>query len=269
MFVVSVCSLKGGVGKTSLVLGLAAAAMRRGQATLVVDLDPQGDATFALGVDDVESASADVLAKPKRRVLEESVKASPWARGTQVLHVIPSSPATVGLDRPDASGEQLHTLRTALSKLDYDLVFIDAPPSLSALTRSALIASDRAIVVAEPSAFALNAAGRLFAAINEIRRREAGGLQPLGIVVNRYRAKVREHVTQLAAFDQLYGPLVIHPPIADRAVIQRAQGAREPLPTIGKDADAAAAFGEILSRIERAAKSAQGKSARSERPHSE
>ena len=139
MFVVSVCSLKGGVGKTSIVLGLAAAARARGLTTLVVDLDPQGDATYALGVDAPGAVSADVLERPKRKVLERAIVPAGWPRGNADLHVLPSSDATANLDRPDADGEQLHTLRTALGKLDYDLVLIDAPPSLSGLTRSALV----------------------------------------------------------------------------------------------------------------------------------
>ena len=178
MFVVSVCSLKGGVGKTSVVLGLAAAARARGLTTLVVDLDPQGDATYALGVDAPGAVSADVLERPKRKVLERAIVPAGWPRGNADLHVLPSSDATANLDRPDADGEQLHTLRTALGKLDYDLVLIDAPPSLSGLTRSALVASDRAVVVTEAGAFAVNAVTRLFAAIDEIRRTEAGGLRP-------------------------------------------------------------------------------------------
>lgn len=255
MFVVSVCSLKGGVGKTSLVLGLADAALTRELATLVVDLDPQGDATYGLGVDadGVEGSSGDVLERPKRRVLEKSVVASPWASGDQVLHVLPAGSTTAALDRPDAEGEQLHTLRRALGKLEYDLVLVDAPPSLSGLTRSALVASDRALIVAEPGAFAVNAANRLLGAIEDLRRREAGWLQPLGIVVNRYRPGVSEHRAQLEVLERTFGPLVLRPPLPDRAVIQKAQGQRAGLSRTAGSAPTAELFAGLLARIERAA----------------
>ena len=131
--------------------------------------------------------------------------------------------------RDSADGEQLHTLRTALGKLDYDLVLIDAPPSLSGLTRSALVASDRAVVVTEAGAFAVNAVTRLFAAIDEIRRTEAGGLQPLGIVLNRYKPSMAEQRAQRAALERAFGPLVLSPTLPDRAVVPKAQGARAPL----------------------------------------
>lgn len=254
MFVVSVCSLKGGVGKTSVVLGLAAAARARGLTTLVVDLDPQGDATYALGVDAPGAVSADVLERPKRKVLERAIVPAGWPRGGADLHVLPSSDATANLDRPDADGEQLHTLRTALGKLDYDLVLIDAPPSLSGLTRSALVASDRAVVVTEAGAFAVNAVTRLFAAIDEIRRTEAGGLQPLGIVLNRYKPSMAEQRAQRAALERAFGPLVLSPTLPDRAVVPKAQGARAPLDAMSGGAAALQGFELLLGRIERASR---------------
>lgn len=257
MFVVSVCSLKGGVGKTSVVLGLAAAARAKGLATLVVDLDPQGDATYALGVDPGAAVSADVLERPKRKVLERAIVPAGWPASGADLHVLPSSDATAALDRPDATGEQLHTLRTALGKLDYDLALIDAPPSLSALTRSALVASDRAIVVTEAGAFSVNAVTRLFAAIDDVRRTEAGGLQPLGIVINRYRPAVAEQRTQRAALERAFGPLVLTPALPDRAVIPRAQGARAPLDEVPGGSVVMGGFEPILGRIERASRLAR------------
>ena len=253
MFVLSVCSLKGGVGKTSLVLGLAAAAMEKGLTTLVVDLDPQGDATYGLGVDSQPNDVGTVLGKPKRRVLVDTIVASPWADAETVLHVMPGGATSGAFDRPDAAGQDLHQLRVALRKLDYDLVLIDAPPSLSGLTRSALVASDRAIIVAEPGAFAAKAASRLLTAIEDIRRTEAGGLQPLGIVVNRFRPNVREHREQYQRLLRTFGPLILTPPLADRAAVQAAQGERQPITQTHGAQPTAQAFAKILSRAIRVA----------------
>lgn len=258
MVVVSVCSLKGGVGKTSLVLGLAAAALTRGMATLVVDLDPQGDATYALGVEPGDVVSGDVIERPKRKLLERAIASSTWdAEGGGLVHVLPSSESTAAVDRPDASGEQLHTLRHALGKLDYDLVLVDAPPSLSALTRSALVASDRAIIVTEPGVFAANAVRRLLGAIDELRRGEAGGLQPLGIVVNRYKAGLSEQRDQLEALERTYGPLVLRPVVHERSAMQKAQGARRPLGSARGEQAQLDVFDAILERAMRAGRRAE------------
>lgn len=254
MFVVSVCSLKGGVGKTSIVLGLAAVALKRNLTTLVVDLDPQGDATYALGVDPSNVDVGDVLNKPKRKVLAASIVESPWAANGGTLHVLPGSADTALYDRPDADPDDLHTLERALKKLDYDLVLIDAPPSLSGLTRSALVASDRAIIVAEPGAFAVKAASRLLAAIDDVRRTEAGGLQPLGIVVNRYRSNMREHREQFQTLLRTFGPLVLSPAFPDRAAIQQGQGARQPITQLRNSAELVADFDRLLDRIRRVQK---------------
>ena len=229
--VVSVCSLKGGVGKTSVSLGLASAALAKGVPTLVIDLDPQADATLALDVpDDVESTVASVLSAPRRHTVKATVARSGWAGEGEVLDVLPGSADVAALDRPGGSDRALARLSSALDAVEgYRLVIIDCPPSLGMLTRSGLAASSRALIITEPALFSVTAADRALHAVDEVRRTSAPGLQPLGVVVNRYRERSPEHRYRLGELADMFGPLVLNPPIRERSALQQAQGASQPI----------------------------------------
>lgn len=254
MLVISVSSLKGGVGKTSVTLGLASAAFSRGIPTLVVDVDPQADASTGLDIPVTTPVDvADVLAAPKSKLLDQAIVPSGWSEGHRGrVDVIPGSPRAAEFDRPSLSERYLRRLREALSRVqdDYRLVLIDCPPSLNGLTRAAWTASDRVIVVTEPGLFSVAAADRALRATAELRRRSAATLQPLGIVVNRVRPKSREHTFRVDELKEMFGPLVLNPQLPERTVLQQAQGSARPLHSWpGKPAaELASSFDTILDR---------------------
>ncbi len=257
MLVVSVCSLKGGVGKTSVTLGLASAALARGVPTLVVDLDPQGDATTGLDVRAHRDADvSDVLGSPKRRTIESAIAPSGWAQDTPgLLDVVLGSADAQNHDGPRVAERTLHRLQVGLSKLEgYQLVLVDCPPSLGALTRTGLVASHRALVVTEPALFSVTAADRALRAVDDVRQNLAPQLQPLGVVVNRYRERSPEHRFRLAELQDMFGPLVLTPSLPERSALQQAQGASRPVhgwPGPAAD-ELAAAFDAHLARVLRA-----------------
>lgn len=226
MLVLGVCSLKGGVGKTSVTLGLASAALERGLRTLVIDLDPQGDATMALGTRPDTADVASVLELPGAATMEAATVRSSWA--DEGLDVLVGSERSADHDR--MRDNDVERLRYALSWVNgYDLILIDCPPSLGGLTRTGLVAADRAIVVTEPGLFAVMAVGRAMRTIDELRRGPAPALQPLGIVVNRVRARSVEQAFRLEELQTLYGPLLLTPFVPERAALQQAQGAAQPV----------------------------------------
>jgi cellulose biosynthesis protein BcsQ len=257
VIVVSVCSLKGGVGKTSVVLGLASAALSRGVPTLVVDLDPQADATMALNVDVPEAnVVADVLSNPRRKTVLNAIVPAGWADGQEgLLDVIQGSTASAAHDGPRATDRALGRLGQALERAEgYQLVLIDCPPSFGALSRSGLVASHRAIVVTEPALFSVTAADRALRAIDELRRSNAPALQPLGVVVNRYRDRSPEHRYRVTELSDMFGPLVLSPAIPERSALQQAQGASLPVHRWPGPAaeELAEAFDAHLARVLRA-----------------
>lgn len=256
MLVLGVCSLKGGVGKTSVTLGLASAALERGLRVLVVDLDPQGDSTMALGVARPASDIAAVLDDPTAEAVAAATGLSHWSdAGPQVLV---GGERTVLHDRLDDT--DLDRLRVALSWVSgYDVVLVDCPPSLGGLTRTGLAACDRAVVVTEPGLFSVMAVGRALRTVDELRRSAAPALQPLGIVVNRVRLRSVEQAYRLEELQNLYGPLLLSPAVPERAALQQAQGAARPIhswPGVAAD-ELAAVFDALLDRALRAPRPAR------------
>lgn len=258
--VVAVCSLKGGVGKTSVTLGLASAAREAGLRTLVVDLDPQGDTTAGLDVSgEVTAGMAKVIDDPRRRHLRASLLASGWGEGSGApVDVAVGGPDLAHLDRTDLSSRRLTSLRTVLDKVsgDHDLVLVDCPPSLGGLTRIGLAAADRAIIVTEPGVFAIAAADRALRAVHDVRTQLNPRLQPLGIVINRVRPNIGEHRYRVEELTSLFGPLVLTQQIPERTAVQRAQGAYVPIHALRNPGarEVAALFDGILAHALRAAR---------------
>lgn len=231
--VLSISSLKGGVGKTTVTLGLASAAFSRGLRTLVVDLDPQSDVSTGMDVEaNSEANIADVLENPREKTLRKAIVPSGWTKQHEgQIDVLIGSPAAINFDGPHPSLREVWKLEEALANIEneYDLVLIDCAPSLNALTRTAWAASDRVLVVTEPGLFAVAAADRALRAIEEIRRGLSPRLQPLGIVVNRVRPQSMEHQFRINEMREMFGALVLDPQLPERTSLQQAQGAAKPV----------------------------------------
>ncbi|SHF34297.1 ParA family protein [Streptoalloteichus hindustanus] len=260
MHTVAVLSLKGGVGKTTVVLGLASAALRRGVRTLVVDLDPQCNATATLEPAETDASLSDVLEDPKRSVLEAAVAPSAWGEG---LDVLVGSEEVEGHNDPDPGLRRLSRLGKVLTKINevaadgdlpYQLVLLDCPPSLGQLTRSALVAADRALLVTEPTMFAVSGVQRAFEAVQAERERHNPDLQPLGVVVNRVRPRSHEHQFRINELREIFGPLVMPVALPDRLAVQQAQGACMPIHQWGTPGarEVALGFNLLLARVLRA-----------------
>ncbi|EIE99705.1 ParA family protein [Saccharomonospora glauca] len=255
MHTVAVLSLKGGVGKTTVALGIASAALRRGTRTLVADLDPQGNATATLDPPLTDATLADVLEAPRLGVLTKAIAASGWSDDVDVLV---GSEELELLNEPGPTAPRMDSLARALDELrrypqgkPYELAILDCPPSLGRLTRSALIAADSALLVTEPTMYAVAGAQRALEAIDNIRARHNPRLRPAGVVVNRLRSRSYEHEYRVQELRESFGSLVMPTAIPDRLVIQQAQGACTPIHEWNSPAAAeiALTFNMVLAKI--------------------
>jgi cellulose biosynthesis protein BcsQ len=222
----AVISLKGGVGKTSVCLGLAATAWAAGHRTLVIDLDPQANATAGLDPHPYEFTTNDVLADGRTGIAAEAIVPSGWGPGIDLIAGERALEHRAHAEGPDSALRLRNTLAGALDR--YHTVILDCPPSLGELTRNALAAAPAALIVTEPSYFALQGAEQALEAVEVARAATNLGLRPAGIVVNRVRRSA-EHAFRLDELRRTYPHLVLDPPIPDRTAMAAAQGAAVPL----------------------------------------
>lgn len=249
-------SLKGGVGKTTVALGLASAALARGRRTLLVDIDPQTDLTTGLAVDPGSALTiADVLRNPSPDVVRQAIVSSAWTKDRALsVDVLVGSPRAIEFDAPAPRPRDLWKLDEALALIEdaYDIVIIDCPPSLNALTRNAWLTSDEVLIVTEPSLFAVSAVGRAFKAMDELSEAQDVPVRALGVLVNRFRKQSIEHEFRVSELEQLYPRQLIDVRLPERASLQQAQGSARPVHSWPSESGKkmAAQFDQVLDIFE-------------------
>jgi cellulose biosynthesis protein BcsQ len=246
--VVAVLSLKGGVGKTTVTLGIASAAMQEGRRVLVVDLDPQANATAGLAVADARFTTSDVLYDGRSGVALDAIVTSGWG---PLVDVIAAERALEHRAVPSGADPGRRLSRALRGVGDrYDLILLDCPPSLGELTRNALFAATQAVVVTEPTYFAVQGAQQAVEAVEVARAEGNRALSVVAIVPNRTRAAQSEHRYRLQELHDVFGDTVTAP-IPERTAIQQAQGAGVPIHAWRSRSatSAAVTFDDLLGRV--------------------
>lgn len=191
MITIAIANQKGGVGKTTTAINIATAMAASGWKTLLIDLDPQGNASTGLGIasDDRAVSSYDLLVN--------SAKIADCARATEIpnLDLVPAtvdlSGAEVELVTVDNRTSRLTESMMKPGGLPYDVCFIDCPPSLGLLTLNALSAADTLLVPLQCEFFALEGLSQLLQTVERVQQRFNPNLGIIGVVLTMFDRRNR------------------------------------------------------------------------------
>lgn len=187
--IISFCNQKGGVGKTTSAVNVAASLGILGHKVLLIDLDPQGNATSGVGI------SKKGLKASINDVILGDVAAKDAIRTTeyQNLDLIPANIALAGAEYnlyEDGGNERIIKNALAPIKDEYDYIIIDCPPSLSMLTVNSMVASDGVVIPMQCEFYALEGLSQLTVTINKIKTNFNPGLNITGLLITMYNGRL-------------------------------------------------------------------------------
>ncbi|MFN8049867.1 MAG: AAA family ATPase [Acidimicrobiales bacterium] len=248
--VIALANQKGGVGKTTTTINLGAALAEQDHRTLIIDLDPQGNATTGLGINSraLDYSVYDVLLAEVP--LEDCVEST----SVKNLFIAPASLDLAGaeIELVPAMSREMR-LRNAINRVkdDYDYVLIDCPPSLGLLTVNALAAADEVMVPIQCEYYALEGLGQLIRNINLVQRNLNTSLELSSIILVMYdgRTKLAEQVS--TEVREHFGNLVCRNVIPRNIRLSEAPSYGQPITTFDPSSRGAVAYRELAREVHR------------------
>lgn len=250
MKVIAVANQKGGVGKTTSVVNLSSCLAEIGKRVLLVDLDPQGNATSGCGVNkkQIHCSAYEVLIG--NAPLADGVKKTEYKN----LWILPSNMDLTGaeielVDLPQREQRLKTALHAAGDLPEFDYVIIDCPPSLGLLTLNALVCADTVLIPIQCEFYALEGLSQLTNTIRQVRKRFNPSLDIEGILITMYDGRLNLTTQVLSEVKKYFAGKVFKTVIPRNVRISEAPSHGMPINYYDRSAKGTAAYRDLASEI--------------------
>ncbi len=246
--IIVIANQKGGVGKTTTAINLSAACALRGKRVLLIDLDPQGNSSLSF----VESQTVGGSAFELFTELQEPWKNFIYPTKIERLDIVP---AKINLAKLEAKlvgdFDAIFRLRDRIEQIrdNYDLIFIDTPPTLGLITVNALVAAARVLIPIQSSYFALEGTDDLLETIEKVRSRPNPELEILGVVVTLFDKRTSLSKDVEAHIRQVFGGKTFKTLISRSVRLEESPAHRETIFTFAPKSSGALEYHQLSKEV--------------------
>ncbi len=246
--IIAFANQKGGVGKSTSAINIAAALGLLGKKTLIVDLDPQGNTTSGVGINkkQIKTSSYDIL------ISRSDTKSAIVKTKFENLDILPSNITLAGaeFELVDTSNRE-GRFKSAMEKVkdEYDYIIVDCPPSLGLLTLNALVASNGVVVPMLCEYFSLEGLTQLMITIREVKKRFNPSLDLAGILITMYNGRLNLSAEVLHELKKYYSDKLFKTMIPRSVRLSEAPSYGEPIQYYDKRSKSSEAYNEVAEEL--------------------